>query len=107
MNEVFDLALERENILTQGIDLHQLPCGSRLRIGADAVVVVHGLRNPCRQLNAFRDGLLEAVMYRDKQGVLVRKAGVMATVQCSGQITAGDEIRIELPEGQFEALQPV
>src|SRR5262245_22811703 len=43
-----------ENITTQGIELLALPTGTELRIGADAVVRLTGLRNPCYQLDKFR-----------------------------------------------------
>src|SRR5215475_12917085 len=36
-----------ENITTRGIELLRLPVGTLLRIGAEAVVEVTGLRNPC------------------------------------------------------------
>ena len=49
-----------ENITTRGIDLLNLPEGTLLRIGPDAVVQVTGLRNPCRQINRFQPGLLKA-----------------------------------------------
>ena len=55
-----------ENITTAGIDLLALPQGTLLRIGADAVVRITGLRNPCGQLDHFRDGLLSAVLERSK-----------------------------------------
>src|SRR5690606_32101065 len=36
-----------ENITTRGVDLLGLPRGTRLRIGASAILEVTGLRNPC------------------------------------------------------------
>ncbi|HEX2281329.1 MAG TPA: MOSC domain-containing protein, partial [Thermomicrobiales bacterium] len=39
-----------ENVTTQGVDLLSLPTGTRLQLGAPAVVEVTGLRNPCAQL---------------------------------------------------------
>src|SRR5690606_39532239 len=39
-----------ENVTTRGIDLLALPTGTKLHIGANAVVKVTGLRNPCTQL---------------------------------------------------------
>src|SRR5215510_3056205 len=46
-----------ENITTRGLDLLSLPCGTRLHIGADAVVEVTGLRTPCKQIERYRPGL--------------------------------------------------
>jgi MOSC domain-containing protein YiiM len=42
-----------ENVTTRGVDLLALPKGARLRLGAEAVIEVTGLRNPCRQIDAF------------------------------------------------------
>ena len=36
-----------ENVTTRGLDLLALPAGTRLRLGASAIVAVTGLRNPC------------------------------------------------------------
>src|SRR5580658_939160 len=39
-----------ENVTTRGIDLLGLPTGTKLRLGAEAVIEITGLRNPCYQL---------------------------------------------------------
>jgi hypothetical protein len=96
-----------ENITTRGIDLLGLPKGSRLYVGKSAVIEVTGLRNPCRQLEEFRPGLMQAVLARDEDGKLVRKAGVMAIVLSEGQISAGDSIRVQLPEAPHLPLKCV
>ena len=44
-----------ENVTTRGIDLLGLPTGTRLRLGAEAVVEITGLRNPCHQLNRIQE----------------------------------------------------
>ena len=54
-----------ENVTTRGVDLLALPTGTRLRLGAEAVIEVTGLRNPCRQIDAFQPGLMSAVLGRD------------------------------------------
>src|SRR3954467_469740 len=69
-----------ENVTTRGLDLLALPTGARLRMGAEAVIEVTGLRNPCWQIEAFQKGLTAAVLGRDLEGRLIRKAGVMAIV---------------------------
>ena len=51
-----------ENVTTRGVDLLGLPVGAKLRLGADAVVEITGLRNPCSQLDAFQPGLMAAVL---------------------------------------------
>jgi MOSC domain-containing protein YiiM len=96
-----------ENILTKGIDLLGLGSGTRLHLGAEAVVEITGLRNPCVQLDRFRKGLMAAVLDRDDQGGLVRKAGVMAIVLNSGAVQQGDLIRVEPPDGLYRPLRPV
>jgi MOSC domain-containing protein YiiM len=96
-----------ENVTTEGIDLLNLPKGTRLHLGDAAVIEVTGLRNPCRQLNKLQPGLMEATLARDVAGNLERKAGVMAIVLFGGEVKNGDPIRIELPPGPHEPLAPV
>jgi MOSC domain-containing protein YiiM len=96
-----------ENVLTRGVDLLGLPTGARLRLGADAVVEVTGLRNPCVQMDRFADGLMEAVLRREADGALVRLAGVMAVVVDGEDVRPGDGVRVELPEGARVPLKPV
>jgi MOSC domain-containing protein YiiM len=86
-----------ENVTTRGIDLLGLPTGTRLRLGDAAVVEVTGLRNPCAQIDAFQRGLMAAVLDRDENGGLVRKAGIMAVVLAGGDVRPGDAVRVELP----------
>lgn len=86
-----------ENITTRGIDLLSLPEGAMLQLGATALVRITGLRNPCSQIDRFQPGLMAAVLDRDAQGALVRKAGVMAVVVTGGEVRAGDLISINLP----------
>jgi MOSC domain-containing protein YiiM len=96
-----------ENVTTRGIDLLALPTGARLRLGAEAMIEVTGLRNPCRQIEAFQTGLLQAVLGRDANGNLIRKTGVMAVVITSGEVRVGDAIAVTLPEGEQRPLMPV
>src|SRR5947207_15794682 len=53
-----------ENVTTRGLDLLGLPAGTRLHLGDAAVIEVTGLRNPCRQLDAFQAGLTAALIGR-------------------------------------------
>ena len=96
-----------ENVTTRGLDLLALPTGTRLRLGVDAIVEVTGLRNPCAQLEGISRGLMSAVLDRDEQGGLVRKAGVMGIVLAGGEVQAGDAIRVEMPGAPHRALEPV
>jgi len=96
-----------ENVTTRDVDLLGLPTGTRLRLGSAALVEVTGLRNPCRQLNDFQPGLMNATLDRDTDGNLVRKAGIMAVVLTSGEVRPGDAVAIELPPGPPRKLEPV
>lgn len=96
-----------ENITTRGIDLLSLPTGTRLHLGAEAVVELTGLRNPCNQLNGLQPGLMNAVLDRDAEGNLIRKAGVMGIVLAGGNVRAGDAIGVTTPAGVARALAPV
>lgn len=96
-----------ENILTHGLDLLALPRGTRLALGADALVELTGLRNPCSQIENFRQGLLAAVLDRAADGSLVRKAGVMAVVLAGGEVRPGDAITVTLPAEPWAKLERV
>ncbi|HEX9063833.1 MAG TPA: MOSC domain-containing protein, partial [Streptosporangiaceae bacterium] len=96
-----------ENITTRGIDLLGLPEGTRLKIGPQVVLEVTGLRNPCTQLDGFRPGLMRAVLDRDRDGALVRKAGVMAIVLTGGEVSPGDPITVRRPASPHRPLRPV
>ncbi|MFF5970272.1 MOSC domain-containing protein [Streptomyces sp. NPDC012769] len=96
-----------ENITTRGIDLLALPTGTRLHLGAEAVVEVTGLRNPCAQIDNFRHGLLKQVLGRDESGRIVRKAGIMSVVLTGGEVRPGDTIRVELPAEPHHPLEMV
>jgi hypothetical protein len=96
-----------ENITTRGIDLLHLPVGTRLHLGAAAVVELTGLRNPCAQLDRLQPGLMAAVLVRDAQGNLIRKSGVMGIVLSGGEVEAADPIRVELPPEPHQRLEPV
>ena len=114
--ELFDELVERdfavfpgdlgENITTRGVNLLELPAGTRLRIGS-AEIELTGLRNPCSQIDRFQPGLTAAVLDRDARGELVRKAGVMAIVHEGGEIRAGDPIVVHLPTLPHRPLLPV
>lgn len=115
--EFFDEALEEgyelapgdlgENVLTQGLDLRSLPRDTLLHIGFQAVVRITGLRNPCAQIDSFRQGLLKVAVGRDPNGQVVFKAGVMGVVTRGGNIRPGDAIEVELPALPHHALERV
>ncbi|MEU3620402.1 MOSC domain-containing protein [Streptomyces sp. NPDC006872] len=88
-----------ENVTTRGIDLLGLPVGARLRLGAEAVVEVTGLRNPCAQIDGFRKGLMKQVVGRGPDGRPAFKSGIMSVVLSGGVVRPGDSITVELPDG--------
>lgn len=95
-----------ENITTRGLDLLGLPTGARLHIGG-AIVEVTGLRNPCAQLDGIEPGLMQAVLGRDAEGNLVRKAGIMGIVLQGGEVKPDDGVRAVLPPEPHVALKPI
>ena len=96
-----------DNITTRGVDLLGLPAGTVLHLGDAAAIEITGLRNPCAQLDAFAPGLMSAVLDRDAEGNLIRRAGIMAIVSRSGTVRAGDPIVVVLPDGERRPLEPV
>lgn len=115
-----------ENITTAGVPLLELPVDTRLHLG-DVVLRLTGLRNPCRQINDFRPGLLKVVVVRAdgrassaeptltaSGGVealegapVARRAGVMAVVEQGGDVSAGTRVEVHLPAEPHRPLQPV
>lgn len=95
-----------ENITTRGINLLDLPRGTRLHIGG-AVIEITGLRNPCGKLNTIQKGLLPAVLAKDDTGAARPKTGVMAIVVKGGDIRPGAGIKAVLPDGPPIPLTPV
>ena len=61
-----------ENVTTFGIDLLALPAGTRLHLGASAVVEITGLRNPCIQIDHFQHSVSAMSRYLE-----LRNAGVL------------------------------
>ncbi len=115
--EFFDLVREHgyeveggdlgENVLTEGIDLVHLPRDTVLRIGPEAVVRVTGLRNPCWQIDSFRDGLLKLSVTVGEDGQVQRRTGIMGVVERSGLVHVGDAVVVVLPPEPHVALERV
>ena len=96
-----------ENITTEGLDLLGLPTGTRVHIEGGVCLELTGLRNPSTQLDHFQDGLTAAVLDRDEQGRLLRKAGVMAVVREGGPVAPGASVTVELPLPPHRPLEKV
>ena len=96
-----------ENISTRGLDVLNLPAGTRLIIGEHATLEVTGLRNPCINIELFQKGLLAQVGERRPGGTYLRKTGVMSIVVRGGVVREGDRIVVVLPAGEHVPLKPV
>jgi MOSC domain-containing protein YiiM len=96
-----------ENVTTTGVDLLALPLGTRLRLGADTVVELTGLRTPCWKLDRWQKGLMAATIERGPRRKIIRRAGVMGIVVEGGEVRGGDSIMVELPPEPHRSLPPV
>jgi len=96
-----------ENVTTTGLDLLGLPTGTVLHLGADAKVMLTGLRNPCYLINGLAPHLMKQMVMRRDDGTVVRKAGVMSVVIAGGVVRRGDTIEVEFPIGEPIPLEPV
>lgn len=96
-----------ENITVSGVDLLGLPRGTILHIGDDAQLRLTGLRNPCKQIEAFRPGLLARLARKRKDGSIERLAGVMTVVLSDGEVCVGDTVTARLPAAPHNPLEPV
>jgi MOSC domain-containing protein YiiM len=96
-----------ENVTTDGLDALSLPTGTLLRIGAEALVALTGIRNPCRQIEARFPGMLKRMVHRDETGELHRVTGAMSVVLQPGVVRVGDTIEVVLPPGSRQPLQLV
>ena len=74
-----------ENVLTEGLALHTLPVGARLRVG-ETLLEITQIGKECHADCAIRRQVGDCVMPRE---------GVFAVVLEDGAVRAGDEIRIE------------
>ncbi len=96
-----------ENITTSGLDLLGLPQNTLLTVGSSVQIQIKGLRDPCDQLDSIQEGLMQALIYKDDKGKLIRKTGVMGIVLEGGVVHTGDAIQVILPDKPFVALEPV
>lgn len=72
-----------ENLILDGIDLRGLPEGASLQIGAEAVITLLKLREPCEQLTEIDERMPASV---------VKRVGYMGRVAKSGLIRVGDPV---------------
>ena len=93
-----------ENVTTVGIDLMTLSLGTRLHLGAEAVVLITGMRSPCSLINGYQNGLMKELVRTDADGIVQRRGGIMGVVVTGGVVNPGDGIRVELPAGEHRPL---
>jgi MOSC domain-containing protein YiiM len=79
----------KENVTVEGVDVMQLPPGTRLRLGRSAVLEITAICEPCFRMDEIRDGL--------KQELESRRGMVSIVVQ-GGIINIGDAIKVERSE---------
>ena len=79
----------KENLTVEGLYVMSLPPGTRLRLGAEAVVEITSVCEPCFRMDEIRPGLKA-----DLQGM----RGMNSVVVTGGQIAVGDPIAVLVKE---------
>lgn len=74
-----------EQIIISGLDLVDLPVGSRVQIGADAQIEVFELRNGCERFEHIQG---------KSPALAQRRLGVIAGVVQGGVIRVGDSVEV-------------
>ena len=74
-----------ENITPEGIVLHTLPVGTKLKIGEEAIIEISQIGKECHDGCAIRQLVGQCIM---------PKEGVFARVLRGGVVKAGDEIEV-------------
>ncbi len=80
-----------ENITTTGLKLWELPLGTQIAVGTQALLEVTQIGKECHDRCAIYHQVGDCVMPRE---------GIFARVLRSGTIKPGDEISITLPTGE-------
>lgn len=94
-----------ENVTTCELDLSRLPLGTRLHLGAEAIVELRGLRTPCVLIDRFRAGLLSAILRIGPRPHY--RIGVMGRVVAGGLVRAGDAIAVDASEVPYRHLPAI
>jgi MOSC domain-containing protein YiiM len=77
--------LIKENITAEGLDVMSLGPGTQLKLGAEAVVEITSICEPCFRMDEIRPGL---------KAELEGRRGMNSRVISGGQIAVGDPITI-------------
>jgi len=80
-----------ENITTEGLELHTLPLGTRLRLGPEAVLEISQIGKTCHHGCAIKQSTGSCIMPTQ---------GIFGRVIQTGSIRPGDAITVERPENQ-------
>jgi MOSC domain-containing protein YiiM len=79
----------KENLTVEGLNVMDLPAGSRLRLGSSAVLEITEICEPCFRMDEIRHGLKQE---------LEGRRGMVARVIQGGTIHLGDPIQVEKAE---------
>jgi MOSC domain-containing protein YiiM len=79
----------KENLTVEGINVMELPVGSRLHLGATAVLEITKICEPCFRMDEIRQGLRKE---------LEGRRGMVSRVVQGGSIHVGDPITVEEAE---------
>jgi MOSC domain-containing protein YiiM len=79
----------KENVTVEGVDVMNLPAGSRVRLGRSAVLEITAVCEPCFRMDEIRDGLKHE---------LEGRRGMVSRVVQGGIINVGDPITVERSE---------
>jgi len=77
----------RENVVTRGLDLQNLPAGTLLEIGAATLEITKDCE-PCSFIDGIRPGL---------RAQMQRRRGMLARVVRGGEVRVGDVILVRPP----------
>ena len=77
----------RENVTLEGLDLSTISAGDRVSLGADVVLEITGVCEPCSRMDEIRPGLKEEI-----DG----KRGVLAFVEKGGFVSIGSEVGVNI-----------
>jgi MOSC domain-containing protein YiiM len=79
----------KENVTVEGLNVMELPVGSRVRLGTAAVLEITKVCEPCFRMDEIRMGLKDE---------LVGRRGMVSRVIQGGPIQVGDSISVEAAE---------
>jgi MOSC domain-containing protein YiiM len=76
----------KENLTVEGLNVMELPAGSRLHLGETAVLEITKICEPCFRMDEIREGLRQE---------LEGRRGMVSRVILGGSIRVGDPITVE------------